>query len=276
MPHTLRLPSSCRRQPVLHQLSIQPTLLTRPVVVRNDQELAPEAGADLLKRVPVGHEDEGVAELLLLPVVGALGAAAAAAAAAAGAARTAADGGAAGAKVDGPRDGDVQHHAHAVGGRVQVEQLGRRGEAVVGVEDVGVERLGVVAHAPLVGVGLLGRLALLLEQLVPLLRGAHDEPVDADVGGRVARPVVRAVAVDVAPRDGLAVVDLVVVPVGEVFGSWGKVSWRYPRKRVARPGVDVPSHEQRMLVSFALADIATAGICEFEVGGGEWAAAANL
>ncbi len=103
---------------------------------------------------------------------------------------------------------------------MQVEHLLRRAEAIVGVDDVHVEGIDVVAHAALVRVRLLGRLALLLEKLLPFLWGCHDPAVDADVGGRVAGLLVGGVAVDVALRDGFGVVDLAVVPVDKVLGSW--------------------------------------------------------
>ena len=94
--------------------------------MRGDDVPPRVARAVLGDGVPVGHEDEDVAKVLRAGILGTAG----------------------GAEVDGARDGQRHHDAHAgaMGGlaRVRHQDGGRRGEAVVVVDDVHVERVDLV------------------------------------------------------------------------------------------------------------------------------------
>ena len=131
-----------------------------------------------------------------------------------------------------PRHRHQHHDAHPLRGLAAAagagrQQLRRRREAVVGVEDVGVESGDVVAHGGGGGARRPWRWGwgrgggggpLLGEDSVVLLGRGEEGPVDADVGGLVAGGAVGGVVVDVEGGDGLGVVEGSVEEGDEVLG----------------------------------------------------------
>jgi hypothetical protein len=180
--------------------------LITPILIRRNQKPPRRLAPVPRNRIPVGHQDEilGKPPLLLVPRIRA--------------------------QNQRPRHRHEHHDAHplrGLAGAAGRQQLRRRREAVVGVEDVGVEGGDVVAHGG--GGGARrpwgwgwgrggGGGALLGEEGVVFLGRGEEGAVDADVGGLVAGGAVGGVVVDVEGGDGLGVVEGSVEEGDKVLG----------------------------------------------------------